>query len=116
MTDPQAFAAEWVAAWNSHDLERVLSHYAEDVELYAPASTRFTGDPTGRVRGKTALRDYWAYALTAVPDLAFTLRAVYAGAGGLAIRFHSSRTGGESVEVFRFDEAGLVRESSVYYE
>jgi len=21
------FAREWIAAWNSHDLERVLSHY-----------------------------------------------------------------------------------------
>ena len=24
------FAREWVAAWNAHDLGRILSHYADD--------------------------------------------------------------------------------------
>ena len=46
--DPQAFAEDWVAAWNAHDLERVLAHYAEDVVFVSPNSSRFTGDPTGR--------------------------------------------------------------------
>lgn len=32
----QEFAAEWIAAWNSHDLERILSHYAEDFEMASP--------------------------------------------------------------------------------
>src|SRR5262245_48004117 len=27
-----AFAEAWVDAWNRHDLERVLAHYAEDIE------------------------------------------------------------------------------------
>jgi len=26
-------AQEWIAAWNAHDLERILAHYADDVEL-----------------------------------------------------------------------------------
>ena len=116
MTDPHAFAAEWIAAWNSHDLDRILAHYAEDVVFHSPASSRYTGDPTGRVAGKPALRDYWSRALAAYPDLTFTLRAAYAGAGGVAIRYHSSRTGGEAVEVARFDADGLVRESAAYYE
>jgi ketosteroid isomerase-like protein len=30
------FAHEWVAAWNAHDLERVLSHYTEDFEMSSP--------------------------------------------------------------------------------
>lgn len=24
------FAAEWIAAWNAHDVERLLSHYRGD--------------------------------------------------------------------------------------
>ena len=32
----ERFAAEWVEAWNAHDLERVLSHYAEDFEMSSP--------------------------------------------------------------------------------
>lgn len=113
--DPQAFAAEWVAAWNTHDLDRVLSHYADDIVFTSANSTRFTGDPTGRVAGKAALADYWGRALQ-TGGLTFTLRGVYAGPDGIAIRFHTTRTGAEVVEVVRFDDAGLVRESAAYYE
>lgn len=116
MTDPAAFAAEWIAAWNAHDLERILIHYAEDIVFESPASTRITGDPSGRVVGKAALRDYWGKALSGSPDLTFTLRAVYEGAGGLAIRYHSSRTGREVVEVLRFNDDGLAIWAGAFYE
>ena len=113
--DPAAFAEAWIAAWNAHDLEAVLAHYAEDIVFVSPNSTRFTGDPSGRVAGKAALRDYWAKALS-VSGLQFTLRGVYAGPDGVAIRYFSSRTGAEAVEVARFDAQGLVIDSAAYYE
>lgn len=34
--DAQAFAEEWVAAENAHDLEHILSHYSDDFEIIAP--------------------------------------------------------------------------------
>lgn len=117
--DPQAFADEWVAAWNALDVERVLSHYAEDIVFVTPNAIRFTGDPSGRVVGKTALRDYWTRALQMVAQaggLVFTLRSVLSGPDGVAVRYHSSRTDAEVVEVFRFGADGLVHESAAYYE
>jgi ketosteroid isomerase-like protein len=30
------FAAEWVRAWNAHDLERIFAHYADDFEMVLP--------------------------------------------------------------------------------
>ena len=111
-----AFAAEWIDAWNAHDLDRILEHYADDVVFESPASTRITGDPSGRVVGKAALRDYWRQALERVPDLTFTLKAVYGGGGGVAIRYHSSRTGRETVEVLQFNEAGLATWAAAFYE
>ena len=30
------FATEWIAAWNAHDLDRVLSHYEDDFEMSSP--------------------------------------------------------------------------------
>ena len=113
---PDAFAAEWIAAWNSHDLDRILSHYADDVVFESPASTRITGEASGRVLGKAALADYWRQALERVPDLTFTLKSAYGGAGGVAIRYHSSRTGRETVEVLQFNEAGLASWAAAYYE
>lgn len=114
--DPQAFAAAWIAGWNAHDLEAILSHYGEDVVFTSAYSARFTGDPSGRVVGKAALRDYWSRALASNPDLAFFLRGVYVGPEGVAIRYLNSRTGGDAVEVARFGDDGLVRESAAYYE
>jgi len=113
--EPAAFAADWIAAWNAHDLEAVLAHYADDIVFVTPKSIPFTGDPSGRVVGKAALRDYWSRALQ-VAGLHFTLRAVYAGPDGLAIRYHSSRTGADVCEVVRFDDEGLVRDSAAFYE
>ena len=114
--EPQAFAEAWVAAWNSRDLMQILSHYADDVVFTSPYSSHYTGDPSGRVVGKAALADYWGRALPALPDLRFTLRSVLKGADGLAIRYHSSATGREVVEIVRFGPDGLVRVSAAYYE
>jgi predicted HD phosphohydrolase len=32
-TVAERFAEDWVAAWNSHDLGRILEHYEEDFEM-----------------------------------------------------------------------------------
>ena len=36
----RTLATEWVAAWNSHDLERILAHYAHDVVFSSPLPDR----------------------------------------------------------------------------
>ena len=111
---PEAFEAEWIAAWNAHDLERVLFHYIDDIVFESPYAEKVTGSP--RVVGKAALRAYWSRGLSLNPDLTFTLRTVYSGSGGVAIRYHSSRTGHEAVEVLQFNEAGLASWAAAYYE
>jgi len=32
----ERFGADWIAAWNSHDLDRVLTHYEDDFEMSSP--------------------------------------------------------------------------------
>ena len=34
----EEFARDWVESWNSHDLERMLAHYADDFEMTSPLS------------------------------------------------------------------------------
>ena len=113
--EPQAFAQAWVAAWDAHDREAMLSPYADGIVFTSANSTCFTGDPTGWVQGKVALRDNWSQAL-ATGRLNFALRGVYASPDGVAIRYFSSRTQAEAVEVVRFDAARLVIDSTAYYE
>lgn len=116
MVDGEAFADAWIDAWNRHDLADILSHYGEDIVFISPAAVRITGEASGRVVGKAALAAYWAEALRRVPDLTFTLRSVLTGVDSVALRYHSSRTNAEVVEVFRFGPDGLAVEAAAYYE
>ena len=70
----------WLAAWNAGDLDAIMAHYAEDVEHSSPTVARLLGEPSGVVRGKPALRAYFAKALAASPGLRFSPTRAYAGA------------------------------------
>ena len=88
--DAQSFATDWIEAWNSHDLARVLSHYEDDVILISPRAKLVLGVEDGAVRGKTALGDYMRAALKKIPDLKFTLDRVFSGVNSVVIEFHTS--------------------------
>jgi RNAse (barnase) inhibitor barstar/ketosteroid isomerase-like protein len=112
--DHQAFAAEWVDAWNSKDLERVLAHYADDVVLTSPLAARVVPASNGTIRGKAALRAYWTEALAKTGALHFTLEDVLSGAGTITILYRNHRA--ERVtETLVFDGAGLVARVVVAY-
>ncbi len=69
--DARAFAQEWVAAWNSHDLDRIMSHYADDFQMTSPFIAKMTNELTGTINGRDNVRAYWAMALERIPDLHF---------------------------------------------
>jgi ketosteroid isomerase-like protein len=101
------FAAEWIAAWNSGDLERILSHYADDFEMRPPLIAERGFSPTGVLRGKAAIRPYWGGGLAAAnPPLKFELIDAYAGVNTVAIHYRS--VGHKYViEVIDFNERRL---------
>lgn len=87
------FARRWIQDWNSHDVDRVLAHYAKDAEFRSPRAAQRTG--SGVVVGRDALRAYWAPALTARPGLHFTLKQALIGYRSVAIHYTDER--GQSV-------------------
>ena len=107
------FAEEWIAAWNAHDLERILPHYTDDFEMSSPVIVQLTGEPSGTLRGKAAVRDYWSRALARTRDLHFDLLDVYAGASSVVIRYRGHR--GPSAEVFWFNAEGKVYRAAAHY-
>ncbi len=109
-----AIADEWVAAFNRHDLEAILSHYSESVELTSLLATKVLGDPAGTVRGKHALRAYFSKALAAAPDLKFDLLDVFTGVNSVAVYFRSSRRGLQ-VEVMELDADGRIARVLVHH-
>ncbi|MDQ2639959.1 MAG: nuclear transport factor 2 family protein [Pseudomonadota bacterium] len=97
----RSFAQAWVDAWNAHDLERILSHYAEGVEFRSPFAIHITGEASGTLRGRSSLRAYWGKALGLLPDLHFNLVDTMAGVDSLTVYYQGHR--GMVAETFFFD-------------
>ncbi len=38
--DAEKFADAWIAAWNAHDLDAILSHYDDAIELTSPVAAK----------------------------------------------------------------------------
>jgi hypothetical protein len=110
----QAFALDWIDAWNSRDLERILNHYAPAIELSSPFVSRLIGANQNTVRGIAVLRLYIMRALNAYPDLCFTFQRVYAGAESLVVEYKSVE-GRLAAEMMIFNEAGLICRVRAHY-
>src|SRR3954451_20207791 len=105
-SEARAWAERWIDEWNRHDVEAVLAHFADDVEFCSPLVSSVTGEPTGIVHGREALRDYWTRALAERPDLHFDLDGVTVGVDAIAI--HYRNRGRRTTEVAVFDANGKV--------
>ena len=115
--DREAFAKEWAEAWNRRAVEAVLERFHEDVVFTSPTALAVVGSPV--VRGKAALREYWAAALARVGSLLFTVDHVLwdSARRELAI-IYTSDIDGRSKRVsenLTFDEDGRVIAAEVFH-
>lgn len=108
------FAEDWIAAWNTHNLSRVLAHYTEDFEMSSPFIAQIAGEPSGVLKGKAAVGAYWQAAMEKYPELHFDLLRVTKGANSVVLVYHS--VGGRlAAEVFYFNAEGLVYLAGGHY-
>lgn len=103
--EAEAFAENWIEAWNAHDLDVILAHYAPNIEFLSPVAREVTGD--GRVVGIPALRAYWTRALVQNPELKFERVEVLAGDRCVTVVYRNHRRQ-LAAETFEFDECGRV--------
>ncbi len=108
------FAREWIAAWNAHDLPRVLACYTDDFEMSSPFIIQLTGEPSRRLKGKARVAAYWRRALERVPDLKFELLHTLTGASSVVL-FYRNPSGRKSAEVLFFNRQGLVERAAAHY-
>ncbi len=113
----EAFANRWAEAWNRRAAEEVLEHFHEDVVFTSPTALAVVGSPV--VRGKAALREYWAAALARVGSLLFTVDHVLwdSERRELAI-IYTSIIDGRSKRVsenLTFDGGGRVTAAEVFH-
>lgn len=114
---PAEFAAKWVAAWNSNDLEALLAHYQDDVTFISPRAATVTGSAV--VAGKGALRAYWSAAIQRAQARRFTLDRVLwdADQSELVIVYVNEVDGNRlrACELFHFGPDGLVITGEAMY-
>ena len=111
----QRFVADWLARWNAHDLDGLLSHFADDVTFTSPVASQVLPGSDGVLHGKVELRNYWATGLRLVPDLRFEVVAAYVGISTIVINYRN-QNGGLVNEVLTFDGDLVVEGHGTYLD
>ena|SRR5262249_48622529 len=103
----EAFAREWLIAWNERDLDRILSHYADDVEFQSPFAVHLLGEAWRTIKGKKDLTHYFEAGLAAVPGkIEFELLSVFHGMDSLVVHFQSQTH--QCIEFMELNHEGKV--------
>ena len=103
--DLAALGREWISAWNSHDLERILALYAEDAEMTSDRIQALGFEASGTLRGKANLRMYWGKAFQLLPNLHFDLIDTYVSPDSVVV-FYQNERGAQICEYLRLDAQG----------
>ena len=110
----EPFAADWIDAWNSHNLDRILAHYEDDFEMTSPLIPKIAGEPSGTLRGKTAVGAYWGKALQMIPDLHFELITTLVGVNSITLYYKGAQER-LVAEVFHFGSNHKVVKAYSHY-
>lgn len=111
----EQFAADWIDSWNSHDRDRILAHYEDDFEMSSPYIPQIAGEPSGTLRGKTAVGAYWSKALQLIPDFHFDLITTLAGVDSITLYYIDAQER-LVAEVFHFGSNQKVVKAYSHYE
>jgi predicted ester cyclase len=116
MTRDEAWelANDWVGAWNSHDLDSILTHYDDAIELTSPVAAQLLGRADGKVVGKADLRAYFQRGLEAYPDLHFQLEDVLWGLNSVVL-YYTNQKGTRSGEFMELSASGKVARVAANY-
>jgi len=105
--DAWTLANHWVAAWNAHDLDLIMMHYEDAIELISPVAARLLGMPDGKVAGKPNLRAYFQRGLEAYPELRFHIEDVLWGINSIVL-YYTNQKGARTAEFMELSANGKV--------
>jgi hypothetical protein len=110
-----AFAHDWITAWNTHDLDRIMAHYAEELDFSSPVIQQRGISAEGIIRTKPLLRDYFARGLKSYPNLTFILEYVLVGVNSVVLHYHRSIDSLVASEYMELDGDGHVHRVRAHY-
>ena len=103
----ESIAKHWIESWNAHDLEAIMAHYTDEIELTSPVAARILNKPNGQVIGKKDLRAYFAKGLEAYPDLHFVLKDIMWGIDSIVL-YYRNQKGTHTGEYMEISAGGLI--------
>ena len=107
-------ANHWVASWNAHDLDLILTHYEDAIELTSPVAAQLLGTSHGKLVGKTNLRAYFQRGLEAYPELHFRLEDVLWGLNSVVL-YYTNQKGTRTGEFMELSVSGKVARVVAHY-
>lgn len=112
--EARSLANDWIAAWNAHDLDLIMSHYDDAIELISPVAAQLLDTPDGRVIGKTNVQAYFQRGLEAYPDLRFELEDVLWGISSVVL-YYTNQKGTHSAEFMQLSANRKVARVIAHY-
>ena len=112
----EQIAQQWFAAFNEHDLEKLLALYDDNAKHYSPKLKIRQPETDGWIIGKAALRTWWADAFKRLPTLHYELNKLTANNERVFMEYTRQVDGEEDMlvaEVLEIEER--IVESRVYH-
>jgi ketosteroid isomerase-like protein len=95
----QSIAFKWFDAFNTHDLERLLSLYDDNAEHFSPKLKIRKPETNGLVKGKAAMRDWWQDAFERLPSLHYKATSLTANGERIFMEYIRMVEGEEDMPV-----------------
>lgn len=110
-------ARQWLAAFERADLEALLALYSEEAVHTSPKIRQRHPETGGKLRGKAALRSWWAGAFTRLPGLIYRAAAFTADDHRVFMEYLRIAPGEADLAVAEVLEItdGLIVASRVYH-
>ncbi len=112
-----SIAHAWFDAFNSHNLEKLLSLYDEDAEHFSPKLKLRHPETNGLVTGKDALRQWWEDSFNRLPSLQYKVTSLTANSERVFMEYLRLVDHEENIlvaEVLEIKEGAIVA-SRVYH-
>lgn len=104
----------WIDAWNRHDLDAIMEHYAENVEFVSKAVIELKINSTGSIIGKPALRQVFATGLEFDRELRFSPLHAFVGVREHALHYIGFRRR-HVIEIHELDAQGKIIVARAYH-
>jgi predicted SnoaL-like aldol condensation-catalyzing enzyme len=112
-----SIAHKWFDAFNSHNLDQLLSLYDDEAEHFSPKLKIKKPETNGLVKGKKALHDWWEEAFEQLPTLNYKVTSLTANENRVFMEYVRTVEGQDNMlvaEVLEIKEEKIVF-SRVYH-